>query len=43
MKRLAYDDMMGFGEIIAECEGKILVRFDADPWYPQWIPAEKEV
>lgn len=43
MKRLAYDEKFGFGEIIAEHEDKILVRFDADPWYPQWIPAEKEV
>lgn len=43
MKRLAYDEMMGFGEIIAEHENKILVRFDADPWYPQWVSKEEEV
>lgn len=42
MKRRAYDEEFGFGEILAEDGDEILVRFDADPWFPQWIPKEKE-
>ena len=31
MKRY-FDEVMGWGEIIAETETHIMVRFDADPW-----------
>ena len=43
MKRLAYDEMMGFGEIITERENEILVRFDSYPWFPQWVSSDKEI
>jgi len=33
-----WDEEFGFGEIIAEEGDKVLVRFDADPWYPMWCP-----
>ena len=33
-----YNEMWGWGDIIAEKDDKVLVRFDADPWYPKWMP-----
>ena len=35
-----WNETWEFGEIIAEEDGKVLVRFDADPWYPRWMPKE---
>ena len=35
-----WSDQWGFGEIIAAEDDKVLVRFDADPWCPKWMPAE---
>lgn len=32
-----FDENMGWGEIIAETENYIVVRFDADPWFPVQI------
>lgn len=32
----AWNDKMGFSDVIAEEDGKVLVRFDADPWCPTW-------
>lgn len=32
-----YNPTWGWGEVIAETETTIVVRFDADPWYPRTI------
>ena len=37
-----YNTEWGFGEALAEEDGKILVRFDADPWFPKWVTKEEE-
>ncbi len=47
-----WNETMGFGEVIAfdeeyhedtqETVTYLLVRFDADPWYPVWVQAEEE-
>jgi hypothetical protein len=34
-----FDKDLGFGDIIATDGDEVLVRFDANPWYPQWMPA----
>lgn len=36
MKKV-YDENRGWGEIIAEEGDYIVVRWDADPWYPTKI------
>ena len=36
MKKRVYDEDWGWGEIIAESTDKVLIRWDADPWYPKW-------
>ena len=36
MKKI-YDEVKGWGEIIAEGNGWIVVRWDRSPWYPEEI------
>ena len=39
VKRTRYfDPDRGFGDIIAEEGDQVLVRFDANPWSPEWCP-----
>jgi len=39
MKKV-YDEVRGFGEIIDETENEVLIRWDTDPWCPQWYPKD---
>ena len=39
---MRYNDERGFGDVIAVEGNMILVRFDADPWYPVWVELKGE-
>ncbi len=33
-----YDSIWGWGTILREDEGLLIVRFDADPWREHFVP-----
>ncbi len=35
-----WNETWGFGEVVTEEDDKVLIRFDADPWCPKWMPKE---
>lgn len=37
MKRY-WDDTFGYGDVVAESDNYIIVRFDSDPWVLHQIP-----
>lgn len=37
MKRVFVKELEAFGEIIEEEKEEVLVRLNADPWFPIWV------
>lgn len=37
-----WDEIKGWGEVIMVEGTKVLVRWDADPWFPTWEDGEVE-
>jgi len=41
MKRVFVKELEDFGEVIEEEKDEVLVRLNADPWFPIWVKKEE--